>query len=450
MPVTLTTAAHPPRSWKASKVSTAKDLFKSSCPRDYRRSRDVIQSSFPSSLFCTSHVSTSQHGFVWAVFHAYSYHYNLTIRPEDVWFSILIQLSFFVKAHAEELRSFFISHQGQKELEVINVGSIESADFGAMALQMTRLIEKSVVDEELRSWIMPDFSTTTESDNVVAAILMMGTLQKYFSYSMTLCYGIPSVTLLGERKDWVSIVEKLDKLHRLGDEPPRFAQLLRPVLNHFVQSFDSPDSPEVLSFWSKCAHESSGSGPHWLTGWVSTFCFWNEEGKLCFGESIHPVPSPAFEARNTEFGLNDVLSRRVDTAEIPSCFASVPVTVDDNGKIYDAVMLAGLVGIQATSSGEMLDDTTHHQESHRFRRGPNGEWEPIIYTPSPATEEAGLDSIQPLSGWWMYEKERAEDAEERAREIQRINDRLSDIGSSGADWHLRMELRTRLEELSAF
>jgi len=70
------------------------------------------------------------------------------------------------------------------------------------------------------------------------------------------------------------------------------------------------------------------------------------------------------------------LSRRIDTDDVPSSFASVPVTVDDNGKMYDTVKLAGLVGIQAQSSGVMLD----------------------------SPEETGLDSIQPVLGWWMYEK----------------------------------------------
>jgi len=116
MPVTITTAKHRPRKWEAPKVSTAEELLKRSSPKDDRRSRRLIKSSFPRGLFPTSHISASQHGFIWAVVKAYSDHHNLTIRPEDVWFSILTQLSFFVNAHAEELRSFFVSHDGKKEL----------------------------------------------------------------------------------------------------------------------------------------------------------------------------------------------------------------------------------------------------------------------------------------------------------------------------------------------
>ncbi|PKY06059.1 hypothetical protein P168DRAFT_310165 [Aspergillus campestris IBT 28561] len=370
MPVTLTTAEHPPRRWKAPKVSSAEELLKGASPKNHRRSRKLIQNSFSQNLLSTSHVSASSHGFVWAVFHAYSDHHHLTLRPEDVWFSILTQLGFFVNAHAEELRSFFVAHEGQKELEVYDVGTVETVDFGRLALHMTRFIEKNVVDKDLRSWIMPDFSTTTKSDKVVGAILMMGALQKYFSYKMSLSCGIPSVTLLGEREDWARMVTKIDKLRQLGDEPARFAQLLRPVLNHFVASFDRPDAPDVLTFWSKCAHkESMRSGPNYLTGWITVFCFWDEKGQLLHRENMQSSSSRKFESRETEFGLDDALSRRVNTDDVPSGYASVPVAVNDNGVLYDTVMLAG---------------------------------------------SADLDSIQPLSGWWMYEKERAEEAENRA------------------------------------
>ncbi|KAJ5366004.1 hypothetical protein N7517_008890 [Penicillium concentricum] len=405
MPITLTTAAHPPRKWEAPRVSTAQSLFTHSCLEGQYQSQKLIQSSFSQNSFRDSHISASQHGFVWAVFNAYSYHHNLIIRPEDIWFSILTQLSFFVNANAEELRPFFVSHEGQKELEVIAVGTIDSVDLGALAVEMTRLIGKNVVDEELRDWIMPTFSTTTKSDHVVAAILMMGALQKYFSYKMTTCCGIPSVTLLGEKDDWNQIVKKLDKLHQLGDEPARFAQLLRPILNNFVTSFDNPDSPAVLDFWSRCAHKDvMGSGSDYLCGWVSVFCFWDEDGKLLHQEPIHPASSPEFEARNSTLGLEDALSRRIDTEDVPSGFASVPVTIDDNGTVYDTKMVAGLVGIQATSSRAMLDRTRDHDDKNLYRMGANGRLEPIVYTISPATEEAGLDSIQPLSGWWIYEK----------------------------------------------
>ncbi|KAJ5585755.1 hypothetical protein VI817_008909 [Penicillium citrinum] len=413
MPVTLTTAAHPPRKWDHPSVSRTEELFAHSCPEEQRQSKKVIQSSFPRRFFRENHISASQHGFVWAVFHAYSHHHHLTLRPEDIWFSILTQLSFFINAHAEELRSLFVAHEGKKKLHIKTTGTIHTVDFGALALQMTRLIEENIIDEELRTWIMPNFSTTTTSDTVVTAILMMGTLQKYFSYQISIDCGIPSVTLLGKKKDWEKLAKRLDKLYQLGDEPARFAQLLRPVLNYFIVSFDNPSSPDVLDFWSRCAHkESMGSGSDYLGGWVSVFCFWDVDGRLLYSEPIYPISSPEFQARSCAKNLEDGLSRCIDTEDVPSGFASVPVTVDDNGTIYETMMLAGLVGIQATSSGAMRDGTRYHNSPPLYEDSPYDLLEPAVYSVLSATEQAGLDTIQPLSGWWMYEQRPGGQAEE--------------------------------------
>ncbi|KAJ5716616.1 hypothetical protein N7493_008527 [Penicillium malachiteum] len=426
MPITFATAAHSPRKWRGKNVSTAEELLARSSSQDKRRSQNLkmIQSSFPQSSFGDSHITASRNGFVWSIFEAYNHHHNLIIRPEDVWFSILTQLSFYVNAHSEELRSFFVAHEGQKELKVFTVGTIDSIDFGDMAIYMTDQIEKNILVEDLRTWIMPNFSTSIETDNVVAAILMMGSMQKYFSYRVMSMCGIPSVTLLGEREDWHKLTEKLDKLYQLGDEPARFAQLLCPILNNFVDCFDNPGSPSVIDFWSRCAHnDSMGSGSDYLCGWASVFCFWSGDGDLVYPEPIYPVSSQEFEAHSSS-GLKDALSRRIDTVCIPSGIVSVPVTVNDNGVIHHTIMLAGLLGIQATSSGVMLDGKSGHEGdiSYQMISEYPFEFEEIPYTISPATEEAGLDSIQPVSGWMMYEKRATGQEQGHPHEVERLRD----------------------------
>lgn len=385
MPVTLSTANHCRNSWREGKASTTEELFKHSCPSDHQACQKSIRHSFSKGLLDESHISASQNGFVWAVFYAYSNHYHLTIRPEDVWFSILTQLSLFINAHAEELRSYFVTHKGKKNLTVVSNDTFSTADFGDLSVQMTDLIQEKVVDPELRSWIMPEFTTTTKTDEAIAAILMMGALKKYFSYTMSLRCGITSVTLLGEQEDWMTIVTKLDKLKQLGDEPARFAQLLRPVLNSFVACFDDPSSDKVQAarvqaFWSRCAHkEAMGSGPMYLSGWLTVFCFWGDDGNLLFQEPILSKSSVEFERKNSKMSLFDALSRRVDIGDIPPGSASVPVIVEEpNGRIHRTTMVAGLIGIEATSSQKDTD-------------------------PSDDTKGHVLDSIQPFSGWWMYE-----------------------------------------------
>lgn len=381
MPVTLKTSDKEPVAWRGRRCENAEDFLEDVCETEYYRCKQVLQSSISRlSDASQTHISPSPNGFVRAVWHAYSNHHNLILRPEDVWFSILVQLSFYIQAHAEELRTHFVKHEGQKHLKVIEVGTIDSVDVGQLAVQLSGLIQQNVVDPELRDWIMPSFSTTTTTDEIVAAVIMMGTMQKYFSYEMEMTCGIPSVTLLGEKDDWEQLQGRIDKISTLGEEPTHFASLLKPVLEKFVASFDDSPSPDVADFWNQCVHfESMGSGPEYLSGWVTAFCFWNADGKSLYR------PQGLEWAENTY--------SRIDTSDIPIGCVSVPVKVNDNGCELKTSMVAGMVGIEAKSGANTK-----------------------VFDGEPVK-----DSIQPFSGWWMFE-ELSETALAEKKEKERLEE----------------------------
>ena len=408
MPVTIKSADHPARKWTSTnEVHSAESLLKESCPAEYRKCKTIIRTSF-GKFTSDLPLHPSNNGFVRAVIAAYCNHHHLTLRPEDIWFAILTQLKLYINAHAEELRSFFVAHEGQKELSVYDVGNIDTADFGAMARQMTKLMSDNVVDPELQPWIMPAFSTTTENDKVVASVIMMGALQKFFTYEFVLMCGIPSVTLLGIRADWEEILHRLEKLPNLGAEATQFCNLLKPVLTRFVRSFDCPDSLETKDFWQKIADQSPyGSGSTYLSGWITAFCFWDEDGKSMYAPNGELPPGPVnSHSRGRSLGccLDDTLYHRLNMSKIPSGHCSVPVKLDDNGTLYETIMLAGSMGISARSTGEPLGDTNTHASLTNCHVDPSGRWVPNEHPPGARQAEPELDSLQPESGWFMFEK----------------------------------------------
>ncbi|KAM0800503.1 hypothetical protein BDR22DRAFT_898512 [Usnea florida] len=371
-------------------AANPRDLLNRACPREGNKCAELLQSSFDSNLKAT--VKPSANGFVDGAIQAYSDHHHLQIRPEDIWFAIISQLSFYINRHAEELRELFVTHQGKKEL-VVNfpTGTRYMIDFGVFAEEMGRLVQENVVDPDLRQWVMPAFTTTTRQDKIIASILLMGVTQKYFAFGCIVRCGLPSVTLLGEKEDWELIDRRLDKLETLGVEPGQFCSLLRPILSHFVKSFDEPESEDTVNFWQRIAHYHwGGSGPSYYSGWITAFCFWNEDGK-----SLHEIPS-----RNGEtLRLDDVAYHRVNSGKVPSGYSSVPVTVNDNGDLFDAMMVAGSVGINCTSGGEELADGI-----------------------------VGLDTISAETGWWMFErKSQAVLDEEKAEEDREQKKKIDDI-----------------------
>ncbi|KAH9899270.1 hypothetical protein C8Q73DRAFT_787173 [Cubamyces lactineus] len=211
-------------------------------------------------------------GFVQAVVQAYGTHSHLRIRPDDVWIAMLSQLSFYVNAHAEELRQYFVSHDGQQQLRLGADG-----DFGELARQFAVEMKKHISDSTLSEWILPDFSTTTLIDYTVCSVLMMVTCKAYFKFAGSIMCGFPSVTLEGTKEDWQRLLYRTSRLYEFGDQPAVWAEMLQPILRRFVAAFDG--NPDV-TFWRHAVHRSERDcGGDILSGWITAFCVWTPEGR---------------------------------------------------------------------------------------------------------------------------------------------------------------------------
>ncbi|KPM41850.1 hypothetical protein AK830_g4747 [Neonectria ditissima] len=351
MPVTLAIADHPAKPWDYFKVTTPEAFFEEASPHNFSRCRGIIQSSVPSSKLEANYTSPSKNGFVWAAYHAYSNSHHLTIRPDDIWLSIITQISSYVNAYAETPSAYFVEHEEQKR-EVVIAKSLDNVDSGTLAERMKHMIAEKVKDAELRTWVMPEFSTTSDTDRVVASVLFMGTSHEFSSPSMGLTCGIPSVTLLGEVADYKNIQARLDKLDEMGEEPGLFADMLRPILRYMIMSFEDPTNPKVVSFWNKIVTR------HELSGWGKSF---HTQNKVLDG-----VEYPQVEVR-----------------EVPSGFNTIPVMIDDNGKTTQCIILAGSLGIQA-----LPEDTTEEPSGGEASEG----------------NQTALTRVRPLAGWIVFKE----------------------------------------------
>ncbi|EIW74183.1 hypothetical protein CONPUDRAFT_170209 [Coniophora puteana RWD-64-598 SS2] len=390
--------AHTQRFTKgASPEETAPEtILRSACAKQHEQCAELLQSSFGREIDIAN-IIPQKNGFVHAAIEAYSHHRALVVRPDDVWLSILTQFSVYVNAHAEELRSSFVAHQGKKELVVSAGGDRYSVDFGDMARQMTGLLHKNLVDPELRDWILPIFSTTTITDSTVASIVMMATMKKYFSFKFSLICGIPQVIIDGTKDDWEAILARAEKLKEYGLETAAWYHLLRPVLMRFVQAFEEPSTTGLRGFWGKVAHyHSGGSGPTYLMGWITAFCVFNEDGDWQGPRLQNTEITTDFASLSTQefasryftphpegdpfvgdlyLSLDGTFYPHVDSDKVPPGYAEVDVKLDDNGEILDTLLVAGSVGSLISDSGDQSLSKTGER-----------------------------DTVKTLPGWWMFVK----------------------------------------------
>ncbi|KAI6762617.1 hypothetical protein HG530_008597 [Fusarium avenaceum] len=394
MPVTISVVNHPAQTWNHRvKGTSAEAILAGSSHRDYGRCKRIIQSSFSiEGKLEEHHVSASTHGLVWAAYHAYSSHHHLTIRPEDIWFAIISQISFYINANAEELRDYFVSHEGQEELIVELWGTLNTQRYDVFARLMADQISKNVKDPELRDWILPSFTTTTDTDRVVGSVLFMGAMKKYFSYTCMSTCGIPSVTLLGEASDYQEILKRLDRLEEMGAEACVFAEILRPILRRMILSFTESTNPEVTAFWNSIVDVHSMSGSTTVTGWITAFCYWSEEGSARTRRDSRRDRNDDTRDWETRLGM--------DTDNIPAGFVTVPVKVKElDGEEYACTMLAGSIGIQEIPNSN--NDVDMAKEKALSSEGEQ-------------VAEPVLTGIRPLTGWMIYEnKSPAKQARDR-------------------------------------
>ncbi|RYC65441.1 hypothetical protein CHU98_g758 [Xylaria longipes] len=384
MPVRIKTADHEANLIAANRGCDYPKAILNEIQPD-KRIGDLHQSSLDNEL--PPVLIANNNGFVNAIVEAFNQHHHLVIRPDDIWLAILTQFKCYVTAHGEELTSHFGTQLDPQMLRVSYHGADRySVDFADFASKISILIDKSITDPELRRWIIPSFSTTTQNDVVVFFIVMVGMLQRYFQNTCDLWCSIPSVTLLGEKTDYEIILARLEKLEQYGDEPSEFMRLLRPILTRFIRSFDEPDSQEVIGFWRDICSVQAASGQQSYNGWISAFCFWNSKGQ----RQLSPQSHLRERYRSKSHGflcLDGVYYHEIDPDKTPPGYATLPMRVNDHGTIINAEMLSGSVGISCTSSG-------------RVSTGPGG--------------DIGIDTMQPHSAWFIYDQEPEDD---RARDM---------------------------------
>jgi hypothetical protein len=137
--------------------------------------RRVLQSSFSDLKGNGETIIPYTNGFVDGIVRAFNQDLHLVLRPDDVWLAVLTQFNFFVNGKAEILRSQFVTHEGKMKLVVdVTPFPLKSLNMSKFAQEMTGLIQENVKDPELKEWIIPNFSTTTDNDKSVASIVMMG------------------------------------------------------------------------------------------------------------------------------------------------------------------------------------------------------------------------------------------------------------------------------------
>ena len=140
-----------------------------SAPRAFDPNRHKIKPVQGTQPF-DGYLRPSGDSFVRGAIESWGLHQHFIVRPEEVWFTILVQMSFYMSAtqNSEALRDVFVSHQGKQEIR------IPAPDLDvANALSKFRFaIQERVKTPWLMNWIVPNHTTTRTEDVMISNVLV--------------------------------------------------------------------------------------------------------------------------------------------------------------------------------------------------------------------------------------------------------------------------------------
>jgi len=344
--------------------------------------------------FDDSQVALESKGLADTMFSAYKNHHNLVLRPDDIWTAILVQFSYYVNAHSEQLRSKFVTFEGKKDLEVNYTGiGAHQVPFDHFIQEMVSLVRRNLKDVTVAQWVLPSFSTTTPDDIVTSGAVLMATLKNYFTYKLGLILcGVPEVTILGTVEDWQDIRQRVQKLSDFDVDGQRTLQMWSLLLDRVLENFVEVKSggPVNTAFWDNLArhdhHVEGCTRATTLSGWITVFSVFDTKGRWQVGlPEATPASSRRQPLRVVLDGVGNEVHRKFQKNK-RQCGTDEDLAIWPTLNVKD--MTAGVVQVPI----QIKDDYAHDL--------PGGEYKGIIVAGHLGHRVLPGDrTVQPISGW---------------------------------------------------
>jgi hypothetical protein len=286
-------------------------------------------------------------GFFSAILACYNNHWVLKTSPDD-WWNVIVRIvaqAVDENGNKKRVSNLFVDHEGQKEISVI-VPNLATIDYSWLFNQFSKGLRQNIKTPGYVDVMEADFTTTAPHQLISSQVMLMSSLQKYFSYSFGTCCGIPGVEMKGTLEDWEKLTEKLQSVEKLllpvmeDIELTKWFQSTKIILGKLLNTYKgSPDKE-----------------------WWGHILSWNQiygSGKLHFRDffKFH-FTDCCLGARAWWSGwMIDFL--KAGEAETPSHFqsgsVSVPIHIFENGGPKDdGLLVAGTVGYTVEDNqGEM-------------------------------------------------------------------------------------------------
>ena len=301
------------------------------------------------------------HPFISATYEAYTKHYPLKIRPDDIWLTILQAAGLHINMNSEELRSQFVNFEGKQLLTVVRpefvLDSLDN-DWGSVTLEFLKKIGENTVGD-FREICETTFSTSTPLDHVIRSITVMNVMQKYFHYSLFGGCGFPYIVLEGKKEDWIRLKEStirlLSKLGKFGTE---WSQSLLPLLDKMTEPFNGVVDSLFWNSMYTLVPRTISMSITWvpMSGWINILFPYLKQSRKYDDYVLNTFCVPYNEEKALELekkGGKDMDSDAPEWDMFPNgrLFAPGSLEIPPDEKIYDIRYYSGFLGVNQDADG---------------------------------------------------------------------------------------------------
>ena len=282
-------------------------------------------------------------GFFTAVYEAYNNHWALRTTPEDWWFTIIRTVALAIDENSKnpKVRSFFVQHEGKKELRVnVAPGSLpHHVDYSNFFDQMTNLIDQNVKVTGYVDAIRSDFSTSSKVHKIISEITVMSSTQEFFDFTGATFCGIPNVEMLGTLKDWKNLKKKVLNLKKILQTIIRDIYLtdyfdqIPMICDSLIETYAGTSSNITSEWWSHIFNKEerfgSGGGTYYNGWFIEQFL--NLGSVRSFGAVPTGLVTVPMKLKENQLEENSTLVAGIAGITIDQTTGKIPIVQANHG-----------------------------------------------------------------------------------------------------------------------
>lgn len=290
------------------------------------------------------------HSMVNAAFGAYSYHYPLVLSVDDFAVCLAQGVAQHINKEPERHRSKLAANTkaGEKKNIEVDITHLKiqpkSGDNATVWPTVMDLITKALQKEmsrDLVALLTTPFSTTGKVEQMVLNCSMLDAAKAFYSYTCSVCCGIPSVTLHGSVADFESLATRIQALEVMFPDLKWWLDSLRPDVEQLMAT--AAGKPN-LTWWNQMCHSvGGGSDISLLAGWLA---HWIPYVKTVKGEVIR--------ARRDYRHYTEGTLNGIPFGDFRHALTTTEFTLNYLGKVYPMQVIAGFTGVSQDSASFAL------------------------------------------------------------------------------------------------